>query len=50
MTYTIHPSVSGDPDKLWVQCSSGEGGDFDRIGVLAAKVESRLHEFFWENF
>ena len=56
--FRVCPAVSGQSDKIWITCESGEGGDFSRDGFYAAfkeglardQVNESLHRFFWDNF
>lgn len=56
--FLVMPSLCGDPDKVWLQSESGEGGDFSRpefetalgAGMAAGQVDEMLTRFFWGNF
>lgn len=56
--FYVAPAVSGNPDKVWLRCQSGEGGDFCRhefeavlgAGLECGQVDEMLERFFWENF
>jgi hypothetical protein len=48
----------GKPDKVWISCGTGEGGEFCRVefvlacnaGELTGDIIGAVDRFFWENF
>lgn len=42
-TFTLRPGV--EPGRIWIECESGEGGDFD-----PAKLEKVIAAFYKEHF